>query len=113
MYLLLSLYTYQPPLRMDYNDMAIVKTVPKNKKLNYIWDNNGKYKIIIRNDKVIKSHGPLILDLNDTLNNIINDSLNSFPRDYILSTQNDGSKPLNKQGFESLLYYCFPDKKWC
>ena len=38
-------------------------------------------------------------------------SLNAFPRDYILSTQNDGTKPLHKQGFESLLYYCFPDKK--
>ena len=79
--------------------------------MNYIWDNNGKYKIIIRNDKVIKSHGPVNLDLTDTLNNIIKDSVNAFPRGHILSTQNDGSKPLNKQGFESLLYYCFPDKK--
>ena len=70
MYFLLSLYTYQPPLRMDYKDMAIVKTVPKNKKLNYIWDNNRKYNIIIKNDKVIESHGPIILDINDTLNNI-------------------------------------------
>ena len=45
------------------------------------------------------------------MNDIINESLKAFPRTYILSTQRDGSKPINKQGLDSLLKQCFSPQK--
>ena len=106
-WVLLSLYTMQPGIRMEYKCMEIISVLPKNKKQNYLLNKNGKYFVIIRNDKVIRSHGSITLELSDELNNVINESLKAFPRKYILSTQRDGNKPINKQGFESLLKSCF------
>ena len=109
-WVLLSLYTMQPPLRQDYKDMQIVDVLPKNKKENYLWRKGIEYYIVIRKDKVVKSHGAAQFELSDQLNNVINESLEAFPRKYILSTQRDGSKPIQKKGFESLLRQCFPGK---
>ena len=81
--------------------------LPKNKKQNYLLNKNGKYYVVIRSDKVTKSHGPAHFELSNELKNVINESLVAFPRKYILSTQRDGSKPIQKQGFESLLKQCF------
>ena len=110
-WVLLSLYTLQPPLRQDYVNMPIVSAIPKNKKENYLLNKNGKYFVIIRRDKVIKSHGPEQFELSNELNNVINESLRAFPRQYILSTQRDGTKPIQKQGFESLLRSCFSPQR--
>ena len=106
-WVLLSLYSMQPPIRMEYKNMLIVNVLPKNKKQNFLLNKNGKYFVVIRDDKVIKSHGPDQFELSNELNNVINESSEAFPRKYILSTQRDGNKPVNKQGFESLLKQCF------
>ena len=53
---------------------------------------NNKYFVVIRNDKVIRSHGPAQFELSEELNNVISESLQAFPRKYILSTQREGSK---------------------
>ena len=110
-WVLLSLYTYQPPIRMEYKSMEIVSVLPKNKKQNYLLNKNGKYYVVIRDDKVIKSHGPAQFELSNELNNVINISLEAFPRKYILSTQREGSKQIGKQGFESLLKQCFSPQR--
>ena len=110
-WVLLSLYTMQPPIRMEYKDMEIVTVLPKNKKQNFIFHKNNKYSVVIRNDKVIKSHGPANFELPEELNNVISESLKAFPRKYILSTQRDGSKQIGKQGFESLLKHCFSPQR--
>ena len=68
-YVLLSLYTMQPPLRQDYKDMQIVDVLPKNKKLNYLLHKNNKYYVVIRDDKVIQSHGSAQFELSNELNN--------------------------------------------
>ena len=83
----------------------------KNKKQNYLLNKNGKYYVVIRDDKVIKSHGPAQFELSNELNNVINISLEAFPRKYILSTQREGSKQIGKQGFESLLKQCFSPQR--
>ena len=106
-WVLLSLYTMQPPTRMEYKNMKIVDVLPKNKKENYLLRKNDKYYVIIRDDKVTKSHGPDQFELSNELNNVINESLQAFPRKYILSTQRNGDSPINKQGFESLMKQCF------
>jgi len=110
-WVLLSLNTYQPPIRMEYKDMQIVDALPKNKKQNYLLHKNGKYYVVIRNDKVIKSHKAAQFELPQELNNVINTSLEAFPRKYILSTQRDGDRPIGKQGFESLLRQCFSPQR--
>ena len=106
-WVLLSLYTMQAPIRMEYKNMEIVNVLPRNKKQNYLLNKNGKYYVVIRDDKVIKSHGPDQFELSSELNNVINASSEAFPRKYVLSTQRDATKPINKQGFESLLRSCF------
>ena len=67
--------------------------------------------VVIRNDKVIKNHKPAQFELSNELNNVINDSLEAFPRKFILSIQRDGRKPIQKQGFESLLKQCFSPQR--
>jgi hypothetical protein len=108
-HVLLSLYTLQPPIRMEYKDMPIVTKGSKEhfdlikKNVNFLIDDNHKYYVAINNDKVMRTHGSTIFELNNELNKIIEDSLKSFPRKYILSLLSDGYKPLGKQGFERLL----------
>ena len=109
-YLLLCLYTYQPPIRQEYKDMLIVNKIP-NDHDNFILNQNGKYYIIIQHDKVSKKYGAAKFLLSDTLNAIIKQSLISYPRQYILSLVNNPNKPIGKQMFENLLHSCFPDKK--
>ena len=106
-WVLLSLYTMQPPMRMEYKNMEIVNVLPRNKKQNYLLNKNGKYYVVIRDDKVIKSYGSDQFELSNELNNVIHESLQAFPRKYIISTQRNGDLPANKQGFESLLRSCF------
>lgn len=108
-YVLLCLYTMQPPLRMEYKNMKIVNKVP-DKENNYILKKGKSFHAVIQNDKVIKSHGPDQFQFNEELNSIIKDSLKAYPRTYILSTQRDGNKPLNKQGFEAMAKDIFKDK---
>ena len=110
-WVLLSLYTMQPPIRMEYKNMKVVTALPKNTKQNFLLNKNNKYYVVIRDDKVVKSHGPDQFELSDELNEVINESLQAFPRKYILSTQRNGDYPINKQGFESLLKQCFSPQK--
>ena len=86
-------------------------TAEEQKKQNYLLRKNNKFFVVIRNDKVIKSHGPDQFELPNELNNVIYESLEAFPRKYILSTQRDGDRPIGKQGFESLLRQCFSPQR--
>lgn len=109
-YLVLCLYTYQPPLRMDYKDMLIVDNVP-NKKDNFILKQNNKYFVVIQNDKVIRTHKSAIFELNHTLSAIIDESLKFYPRRYILSLITNPNKPIGAQNFITLLHSCFNGSK--
>ena len=42
LYLILSLYTYQPPIRGEYFDMKIAKTKPADDNKNYLWIDEKK-----------------------------------------------------------------------
>ncbi len=50
-HLLLSLYTYQPPLRQDYKNMIVVQNKIPNKNDNFILHKDNKYFVVIQNDK--------------------------------------------------------------
>ena len=109
--LMLSLYTYQPPIRQNYKDMLIVDKIPDNNNNNFILKKGNKYYVVIQDDKVVNTYGPANFELNDKLNNIIDESLQAYPRKYILSLMSDPNKPLGKQNFERLLNECMPNKK--
>ena len=112
-HLLLSLYTYQPPLRQDWKNVSITETKPPvNTKQNYLWkQENGKYTLFLNHDKVTHAYGKTQLELPDELNKIIDRSLEKFPRKYVLSLIRDGGKPAGKQNFERLLNEAFAPKR--
>ena len=99
-YLLLSLYYYQPPLRNDFIDMIIKKSNSLNNKNindnknNYYIQNKGYF--IINSDKISSRVGNLHVKVNDKLNNIINESLDKFPRKYLLTNIRDIKKKMYK-----------------
>ena len=109
-YLLLCLYTLQPPLRQDYKNMLIVHDKVPNKKDNFLLKKQNKYFIVIQHDKVIRQHGPATLQLNDQLNTIIDESLSCYPRHYLISLVSCPDKPMSKHSFETLLKECFQNK---
>jgi len=110
-YLILSLYTYNAPLRHQYHDAQIVDVLPNNEIRNFILVKDHKYSIVIKQDKVIRSHGPAIIEFNDDLNKVIKESLEAFPRKYLLSNLKNGKFPLGIQGFNGLLKNVFPNKR--
>lgn len=109
-YLILALYTLQPPIRMEYKDMQIVDEEPPRDDRNYLYDNNGKYTVVINKDKVSGKYGQARFTLPNELNKIIRESLKQYPREFVLSTLRDGDYPLGKQGFERLLKEMFQPK---
>jgi hypothetical protein len=112
-HLLLSLYTYQPPLRQDWKDVLITeKKPPVNTDQNYLWkQKNGKYTLFLNHDKVTHAYGKAQFDLPDELNKIIDKSLERFPRKYVLSLIRNGEKPAGKQNFERLLTELFAPRR--
>ena len=81
-YLILSLYTYQPPLRNNYNNMIILNDyIGNDVTYNYIvkLNKSNNYIVSINNDKVNKKTGSINLLLSNELSNIINDSLLLYP----------------------------------
>lgn len=80
--LLLSLYTYIPPLRGgDFKKVRIYKTEPKNDEGNYIVLNKN---VLILNDyKTDKHYGTNKIELNDKLMKQIKISLDKKPRQYL------------------------------
>lgn len=110
-YLILCLYTYQPPIRSDYDDMRVVKGIRPTHRLdnNYLWFNGKtkKYTIILNNDKVSetyahRNHSDIIIE-SSKLKNIINASLAAYPRRYILSLLRNPEEPLGYQNFRRIL----------
>ena len=112
-YLLLSLLTYQPPVRTDfYCTAAFIRTKEENdKKHNFVRiDRRGKVKAyyIINNDKVSKTR---VYAMNKELSKIqiedqnlaelINDSYNKFPRKYLFEITKD--KPVSQTTYLSML----------
>lgn len=103
-YLILSLYTYQPPIRGEYFNMEITKNKPPEDDKNYLWEHGNKYTIVLNHHKTKKKYGRKEIDLDSkTLINIIDESLEQFPRKYILSAikKQWESKPLTLSNFRN------------
>lgn len=80
-YLILSLYSYNPPLRSDYGQVKITKRNMKGTENLLIMGKNPRF--IIKSYKTAKTNGDIIIPVKGELLNIIkywNDNYNSNPK---------------------------------
>lgn len=97
-YLILCLYTLQPPLRSEWSNMGVGGGITDN---FILLDDKV---IIINKDKVSSKIGPGVIKIiNPQLIEIIKDSLNTWNRPYILTTLNELNAPLKIGGLRVLL----------
>lgn len=94
-HLLLSLYTYIPPLRGgDFACVRIYANVPKNKEIkdntNYLVLNKRRCVLFLNNYKTSSVFGKYKRELPKTLKNIIEGSLHKRPREHLFMNV-DGS----------------------
>jgi integrase len=91
--LLLSLYTLVPPLRSDYNLVAIYKNNKDIKYDNYLILNKNPY-LVITKYKTAKTYKDIKIDLPKKLVKEIKESLKLKPREFIFVQKN--GKPYEK-----------------
>jgi hypothetical protein len=105
-YLILCLYTYQPPIRSEWADMRIFYNSSRSKKINYLNIKKDKILLHINKDKVATSHDPSILELSPVLTSIIKTSLQLYPRSYVLTNKNTKA-PMKYQSLRQNLHAIF------
>lgn len=87
-HLLLSMYSYIPPLRQDFNEIKILTKTPRSRNAiegNYIIMNTKKNKLILNEYKTSKQYGRFECDIPRDLVKIIKASLISNPREYLFT----------------------------
>ncbi len=110
-YLIICLYTYQPPLRTDYADMIVVDKYPKinfkekipeekyeDKDNILFFDKKDNSEFILTNFKTKKFYGNYRIDLNEKLYDIIYVWLEKYNKKskYLLADEN-GNKISRKK----------------
>ena len=118
--LILALNTLIPPLRLNWLDVRFTKRKPPAKsKENWLWDSKEGYVLILNHDKVSNKIGKASFNLLEvipgvtdgaTLSAMIRQSLEWWPRDYVLAGIHSG-KPLGVASYNSALRACFSPKK--
>ena len=105
LHLLFAINTYNPPIRSNIYDIPIERTKLRGKAdfKNYTYrDSDGLWHLrIFQTQKMRKNNydhiiGQLIKhDKSKNISKLINESLDKFPRKYLLSSWTDKTKPLN------------------
>lgn len=93
-YLLLMVMIYQPTLRANfYETCRIITDISENDNMsNYILITNDEIKYIVNNDKITNQtkNNMVFIDIeDDNLQNIIRDSFEENPRDYLFEDENE------------------------
>jgi hypothetical protein len=95
--LLLAIYTFIPPVRVDYYATQIINDGEIPQSNNYIILKNGEAELVIRNYKTSRKHGEIRHPkLPNDLYNIIVQSLEKYPRKYLFEKN---GKPFTPNGF--------------
>jgi hypothetical protein len=94
-WLVLCLYTLQPPLRSEWGEMLVVSTEPKvSEPQNYLLLSGRDAVIVIQRDKVSKSMGEGRIPVSPELLKVLRASLTKYPRRYVLPRlRKDGYDP--------------------
>ena len=84
--LLLGMYTHIYPLRGDFNQVRLYKTVPSKPEANYIHMGKQKCKLVLSEYKTSATHGVFEKELPPALCEEIHTSVEKCPRDYLFVT---------------------------
>lgn len=94
-HLIFCLYSYQPAVRNDYSECPIVRFADtKTAKARELLSETGNYllefakdqfRLVLNNYKTVRHQGPTSIDMSTRCNNVIAESLQVFPRRYLLS----------------------------
>ena len=107
--LIAALYTYQPPVRLDYYDMKIVG--PKNKlegKQNFLVVYNRSRKVFVFRDfKTANKYNEVKVPVSKQLNTVINKFLKAHPdREYLLEKKRT-AQPLTRNALGKIIPQVF------
>jgi hypothetical protein len=119
-HLILSLNTYIPPIRLDYIGMKVVykenaPELDEKSKTNYWWidDKNQKMYIVLNHDKVgrailpiedfVSKHSHLVYINGRAISDVVKNSLELYPRDYLLCSPKDKDTPLGMPTYNSMI----------
>jgi len=97
--LLLSLYTYIPPVRADYFDVKINKSEDKETKSNQIVLSQNSGTLILRDFKTKNKYTEIRHQLPQALYDEIQASLKSKPRPYTFVMPTNQTKPYDRGAF--------------
>lgn len=101
--LLLSLYTYIPPVRADYYEVRInpPKSIIEDKKSNYIVlkDRAETSELVLRDFKTAAKYKEIRHVLPQPLYDELQASLRLNPRQYIFTMPSDNKRPYDRNGF--------------
>jgi integrase len=99
--LLLSLYTYIPPVRADYFEVRInpPKSIIEDSKSNYIVLDNEKSALVLQDFKTAAKYKEIRHTLPPPLFQEIQQSLKDKPRNYLFVMQTDSTRPYDRGAF--------------
>jgi hypothetical protein len=107
--LIISLYTYLPPVRNNYAKLLITKTIPDENTFNYLYINprNLRMSITLNKYKTAKTYGPITLEIPHKLALIIHEWIAKYPSKYLISW---AGKPYDNQSLGVKITKIFEDK---
>lgn len=109
LHIITSLYTYQAPLRKEWRQVQFETTKPfekfkrsiKQQKQHFLfWNKNGDLVIALGE---YKAHPPINITLSKTLQDIIVNSFEKFPRKWLFADYRNQSQPLSNPEHVKLL----------
>jgi len=109
--LIAALYTYQPPVRLDYYKMKIVK--PKDKmdeRMNYLVVYNRNKKVFVFRDyKTAGKYSEVKIPVSKELNTVLNKFLKAHPDRTFLLEKKRTIEPLSRNGMGKMLPIVFEE----
>lgn len=104
-YVLVCLYTYLPPIRLDYSPMAVVQEEPTAKAGNYLLVLPAGLTFILNDYKTSKRYGQKRTPVPKELERILRDWLDVNPSGWLLC--NSDGEPLSEKALGSRLSQVF------
>ena len=108
--LIASLYTYQPPVRLDFYSMKIVNAKDDMEgKQNYlVVHSRNKKTFIFRDYKTANKYNEVRIPVSKQLNTVLNKFLKAHPnREYLLQKRN--GQPLTRNALGKMIPVIFSD----
>lgn len=106
-YLLLCLYSYLPPTRLDYSPMKVVTTIPTSTDVNYCMLTSKGATFIINQYKTARTYGQLIYDAPEELHNVLKDYNLYNSSGWLFSQSVDKTLPLTSHELGKMITKLF------